>query len=193
MLFNNNTIIKDLFSQILLHIHNHITSDLLIPECLDQPFIVYHAVKNNLYNNQKLINIVINNPNNFNNETISHFPGGPGYYESKIDKMTNYMKNIMFNTIVYNNNNNQCVAINTELNDYNYLSNKKYLWGNSNIEFLENGKMNAFGVGEYRFIDKYLIKCDFGGREHLLKFNENYSRFFSVRKDDFEVVVGDHL
>ena len=38
-----------------------------------------------------------------------------------------------------------------------------------------------------------LIKCDFGGSEHLLKFNGNYSRFISIRKDDFEVVVGNHL
>jgi lipopolysaccharide biosynthesis glycosyltransferase len=103
LLFNNNIIIKDLFSQILLHIHNHITSMLPIPDCLDQPFIVYHAVKNNLYDNQKLINIVINNPNNFNNETISHFPGEPGNYGSKIVKMSNFMNNVMFNTIVYNN------------------------------------------------------------------------------------------
>ena len=57
LLFNNNIIIKDLFSQILLHIHNHITSMLPIPVCLTQSFIVYHAVKNNLYDNQKLINI----------------------------------------------------------------------------------------------------------------------------------------
>ena len=97
LLFNNNMIIKDLFSQILLHIHNHITSRLPIPVCLDQPFIVYYAVKNNLYDNQKLINIVIDNPNKYNNETISHFPGGPGHYVSKIIKMTNYMYDIMFN------------------------------------------------------------------------------------------------
>ena len=97
LLFNNHKVIKDLFSQILLHIHNHITSDLPIPACLDQPFIVYHAVKNNLYNNQKLINIVINNPNNFNNETISHFPGGPGHYGSKIVKMSKFLSKVMFN------------------------------------------------------------------------------------------------
>ena len=30
--------------------------------------------------------------------------------------------------------------------------------GNSTIEFLENGKMNAFGAGKYRFIDKYMIR-----------------------------------
>lgn len=109
LLFNNNIIIKDLFSQILLHIHNHINSNSPIPDCLDQPFIVYHAVKNNLYNNEKLNNIVINNPNssdnwrpkhlnpNYNGQTICHFPGGPGHYESKILKMTNYIRDIMFN------------------------------------------------------------------------------------------------
>jgi len=188
LLFNNHKVIKDLFSQILLHIHNHITSDLPIPFCLDQPFIVYHAVKNNLYNNQKLINMVINNPNNFNNETISHFPGGPGHYESKIVKITNYMRDIMFN--IYNQDSEDCEL---KLRNNNSLINKKYLWQNSNIKFLESGKMNAFGVGKYRFINKYLIKCDFGGREHLLKFNDDYSRFISIRKDDFEVVVGNHL
>ena len=413
LLFNNNIIIKDLFSQILLHIHNHITSMLPISVCLTQSFIVYHAVKNNLYDNQKLINIVINNPNNFNNETISHFPREPGHSESKIEKMSNFMNNVMFNTRVYNNNNtmNHCVAMNTNLNDqkakflvsssnilsnklkiigrnanfkkekgfkidvfikylqglddneiillndaydvfyldnidvivtkfksfnknivisgekwfshqeqdnkvffdkmtegiykyinsgliigyskdllilyedakkilqnpdykvknlgdqyclsmaiknnfnkynltidykgklfynavndwdninayidsefklletseypsvihvpflknyfnvfeklfftkYNYLSNKRYVWGKSTIEFLENGKMQAFGPGEYCFIDKYLVQCDFGGREHLLKFNENYSKFISVRKNDFEVRLGDRL
>ena len=388
LLFNNNIIIKDLFSQILFHIHNHITNMLPIPSCLDQPFIVYHAVKNNLYNNQKLINIAINNPDNFNNETISHFEGGPGWYENKIVKMTNYMRDIMFklnknnyfkiqiddyknildnnknhldklytickksgekvegncftehlninstiNELIYKQLNHfslgmnatnimeigfnaghssllyllsnpnskltifdicehkytlrcfeylqsvfpnrleifqgnstktipefiiknpdtkfdlihidgahfgdipnkdfynslklasdiiiwddtQIKTLNDLLNVYikkglvseifmyktlvyqhricriNQLLNKKYVWGNSNIEFLENGKMNAFGQGKYDFIDKYLIKCDFGGREHLLKFNDDYSRFISTRKDDFEVVVGNHL
>tara|TARA_B100000401_G_scaffold436142_1_gene379068 strand:+ start:2332 stop:4014 length:1683 start_codon:yes stop_codon:yes gene_type:complete len=410
LLFNNNTIINKLFSQILLHINSHIKNNSSMSHLLDQPFIVYHAIKDNVYDNKQLTNIVINNPNHYNNETICHFTGGPGEYESKIIKMTNYMKNIMFNTRVYNNNNinNHCVSINTNLNDekakflisscnilnnklkiigkntiikkgfkidifikylqgldneiillndaydvfyldnidiiitkfkkfnknivisgekwyshqeqdnkmffdkmsediykyinsgliigyskdllilyedakkilqnpdyqvqnlgdqyclsmaiknnfnkynltidykgklfynavkdwdninkyidsefklletseypsvihvpyiskylnvlkklfftkYNYLSNKIFIWENSTIIFLENGKMKAFGLGEYYFIDKYLVKCDFGNREHLLKFNKDYSQFISVRKDDFEVVVGNHL
>lgn len=35
--------------------------------------------------------------NNFNNETISHFPGGLCNYETKIVKITNYMNYVMFN------------------------------------------------------------------------------------------------
>lgn len=75
----------------------------------------------------------------------------------------------------------------------NQLLNNKYTWENSTIEFLENGKMNAFGPGEYRFINKFLVNCHFGGRKHLLKFNENYSSFISVRNGDFKVIVGNHL
>ena len=109
LLFNNNIIIKDLFSQILLHINKELIKynyELLFQQKKevnfnhffgDQPFIVYNAIKNNLYDNQKLINIVINNPKKFNNETISHFPGGPGDYESKNKKMKNFMNNVMFN------------------------------------------------------------------------------------------------
>ena len=180
LLFNNNSIMKELFSQILLHIGIHITNNLPVPVCLDQPFIVYHAVKNNLYDNKKLVNLAINNPNNFNGETISHFPGGPGHYESKIVKMSNFMREIMFNK-------NNCLKI------LNPLLNKKYKWESSSINFLKNGQMNAFGPGKYNIIDKYLIKCYFCGREHLLKFNQDYSTFISVRKDDFEIVVGYNL
>ena len=386
LLFNNHIIIKDLFRKILLHIKSHIQKNLPIPICLDQPFIIYHAVKDNLYDNQKLINIVVNNPNNFNHETISHFPGGPGNYESKIVKMSQFMNNVMFNVNknnyfqiqiddyknILNKNKNhfdelytickkvgekvegncftedlnidntineliykqlnhfslgtkatnimeigfnaghssllyllanpkskltvfdlcehkytipcfqylqsvfpnrlemfpgdstktvpefssknpntkfdlihidgahvgdipnkdfynslplaldiiiwddtQLIFLNDLLNGYiskglvsevfmyktlvyehricrkNLLLDKIFTWEESMITFLENGTMNAFGPGEYKFIDKYLVKCDFGGREHLLKFNENYSRFISIRKDDFEVISGD--
>lgn len=97
LLFNRSKVIKDLFSKILLHISNHLKNNLPIPGCLDQPFIIYHAIKDNLYNNKKLIHIVVNNPNSYNGESISHFSGGPGHYKSKIVKMTNYMNDIMFN------------------------------------------------------------------------------------------------
>ena len=77
-----------------------------------------------------------------------------------------------------------------ETSTVNPLLNNTYKWENSTITFLENGQMNAFGQGNYNFIDKYLVECHFGGREHLLFFNEDYSMFISVRKHDFHVVSG---
>lgn len=385
LLFNNHNFIKNLFSQILDHIHKHISNGLEIPICLDQPFIVYHAIKNNIYNNSKLIGIVVNNPKQHKKETISHFPGEPGHYQSKIKKMTEFMQNIMFkvnknesftkvdpNTfksilhankgkfdnlyeickkigepvegncftqhmnidkvipdLVYKQLNHfslgqvsndimeigfnaghssllyllanpnskltifdicehkytmpcfnylqslfpnrltiypgdstktipqffkdntnrkfdlihidgahfgdipnkdfynslklagdvmiwddtQIPTLNNLFNSYiqkgliyeirlydtkiykhricrvNHLLNRDCQWGHSKIRFLENGQMDAFGKGKYYFIDKHLVKCNFGGREHLLKFNPEYLDYISIRRDDFEVIT----
>ena len=179
LLFNNHSSMKNVFSQILDHIHTHISNGLEIPICLDQPFIIYHAINNDIYNNSKLIGLVVNNPKQHNKEIISRFPGEPGDYQIKINKMTEFMQNIMFNIKGENDK----------------IFNGIYMWyksfiTKSFITFLDNGKMDAFGSGKYSFINKYLLKCDFGRREHLLKFNLNYSSFISIRKDDFDVVYG---
>ncbi len=101
LLFRNCYKMKKLFEDILNHIKNHINENKEIPICLDQPFIIYHAFKNNIYDNQILKNKVVNNPIEFKGESICHFPGGPGHYESKIDKMKKFMNNIMMNKINY--------------------------------------------------------------------------------------------
>jgi len=88
LLFNNSSHLKKLFSDILEHIYNY---RLPIPECIDQPFIIYHAFKNNMYDNKTLIGKVVNNPTSVHDATICHFSGGPGNYGSKIAKMNNFL------------------------------------------------------------------------------------------------------
>lgn len=88
LLFKNSPPLKKLFLDILEHIY---TYTLPIPKCLDQPFIVYHAFKNNMYDNKTLIGKVVNNPTSVQGETICHFPGGPGNYGSKIAKMNSFL------------------------------------------------------------------------------------------------------
>lgn len=104
LLFNNNIIMKDLFSKILTHIEGNGSKPPYGWEWTDQPFIVYHAIKNDLYNNMKLIGM-IRNINNFNeldkfqdggiNQSVTHFPGGVGAYKCKFEKMTEFMKVIL--------------------------------------------------------------------------------------------------
>jgi phospholipid transport system transporter-binding protein len=45
---------------------------------LEQPFIVYNAINDNLYNNIELIGKVVNRPEKYNGESISHFSGDIG-------------------------------------------------------------------------------------------------------------------
>ena len=44
-----------------------------------------------MYDNKTLIGKVVNNPTSVHGETICHFPGGPGNYDSKIVKMVNFL------------------------------------------------------------------------------------------------------
>ena len=67
---------------------------------------------------------------------------------------------------------------------------KIYSWENSSIKFLDNFKMDAFGEGQYNFVDKQNIIAKFGGREHSIKFNEDYTSFSSTRTDDLQIVIG---
>uniref|UniRef100_A0A6C0E387 Methyltransferase domain-containing protein n=1 Tax=viral metagenome TaxID=1070528 RepID=A0A6C0E387_9ZZZZ len=99
LLFNNCEKIKYLF--------NKINEDIIQRpynfSCYDQPYIIYNAFKYNLYNNKLLKSIVVNNDYNiYSDKVIHHFPGGPGVYDHKIVKMTNFLNSIKESTI--NNN-----------------------------------------------------------------------------------------
>jgi hypothetical protein len=70
------------------------------------------------------------------------------------------------------------------------FKNKRYGWEDSTIKFLDNYKMDAFGEGNYQVIDNYNIVAYFGCREHYIKFNNDYTKYVSIRKDDLCVVTG---
>ena len=164
MYFLNCKEIKQLFSDILKNIEYLCPNNKYnLGQAYDQDFIIYHCVINEMYDIQKLNKYCKNNHQHTSKEhnnslVFNHFCIPCGKPTNKLEKMTNFMNDIMFNI------KNKGVITDKS------LINKKYIWENANIEFLEDGKMNAFGAGKYSFIDKYLVKCDFGGREHLLKF-----------------------
>jgi lipopolysaccharide biosynthesis glycosyltransferase len=90
LLFNNCEEIKMLFFKVFNHIKKHIKEEKPIPWCLEQPFVVFHAITENLYNSRELIGKVVSWPTEYNDEIIAHFPGFPGNYEFKIDGIENY-------------------------------------------------------------------------------------------------------
>jgi len=100
LLFNNCEKIKNLFNEINNDINNN-------PDYFhDQPYIVYNAFKNNLYNNKILKEFIVNNDINiYSNKVIHHFSGETGIYYKKIAYITNFLNNIKDFTI--NNNINK--------------------------------------------------------------------------------------
>jgi lipopolysaccharide biosynthesis glycosyltransferase len=87
--FYNSQIIKDLFQKIKYHITDYIyDKNNVIPDCLDQPFIVYNSFIENKYDNQFMKEYIENNPKNIDKKKIIyHFQGGVGDYYTKFNKM----------------------------------------------------------------------------------------------------------
>ena len=87
-------------------------------------------------------------------------------------------------------NNNIIIENNITVQKINTFENKTYSWETDNITFLENGNMNAFGIGTYIILDTYKIEAKFGGREHIIIFNNDYTTFESIRTGDKHIVKG---
>ena len=62
--------------------------------CYDQPYIVYHAIQQELCN-KTLGNVAINNNYSVDStKAIHHFPGYPGVYEEKLRKMESFLNEL---------------------------------------------------------------------------------------------------
>jgi hypothetical protein len=79
-----------------------------------------------------------------------------------------------------------CSKLNTS------LINKTYTWEETFITFLNHNKMNAFGEGEYVFIDEFMIQANFGGKTHFITFTKDFTEFSSIRYHDLQHIKG-HL
>lgn len=180
LLFKNSHKIKQLFSEVLDHIHEYLKTNNEGPGCLDQPFIIYHALIKKCYDNELLEEFAANNPKDIKNKIIYHFPSLVGVYETKIHIMNDFLEKLMNN-------------IKKSVIQYNQLNNQKYLWNNNLIHYLENGKMNAWGKGIYFYIKDNLIQANFGGKSHLVRFYNDYKKYTSVRKKDFEIIQGERI
>ena len=108
LLFNNCEKIKDLFIKINEDtIKRHYYFYYYV--CYEQPYIVYNALKYNLYNNTILKFLAVSSGFNIHsNKVLHHFPRGHGIHQNNIDSMTTFLNDIKDNTI--NNNINTAKA-----------------------------------------------------------------------------------
>jgi hypothetical protein len=143
-----------------------------------------------LYSIYKNYNIITIDNENFFNENNNQFLRHVCHCENK-NRIPYFKKFIEDKRIDFSLNilAIKCIYFNTNYEE-DPLINKKYSWKNSCILFLKNGEMSAFGKGKYKYINKHIIKADFGEKEHIITFNSDFSNFESIRKGDNEIQVG---
>lgn len=149
--FCNSPEMKLLFNDIQMHIQSHTSNGLPLTACLDQPFVVYNAITQGKYNNQLMKLYLENNPTSIRDEMIIyHFPGGPGNYSSKYDKMT-----ACFNMMLK--------IFNTRNEMIQYYSG-----------LVDNPAILEIGVFKGEFLDYIVSNCKFGSIDAVDLF-EGYS------------------
>ncbi len=90
LLFPNHSSIQQLFQDVKKHLQINTHKGFY-----DQGHLVYHAFKNQIYNNKILNNFAINRNNDIHSKkTILHFCGGVGNYKHKVDAMRAYLRDI---------------------------------------------------------------------------------------------------
>ena len=189
LLFFNSKTIKELFSRIRLHVETFTREGNQPPYCMDQPFINFHAIKDSLYNNSLLNSLVSLYEGNdtVENEltaSICHFSFPIGNFGHKYSRMCGFLETTL------KKNSQKSLG-------FENLIGKKFTWNSGFIKFVITymGSLvieTSWGNGTFSTLDTQSVLVVWSGFFHVLKFNQDFSEYFSIRiwPRDFDYVEG---
>ena len=181
LLFNNCSAVRGLFERIKIHTEEFTGHP---PSCMDQPFINYHAIKDDLREGGSLkpyVTLYENHDNSDNYETsiVCHFSYPIGNSGHKYNRMAEFFKRIL-----EEKSEDRVVDI----------SGKTYTWGPvGTIHFgAANYLGTTWGHGVYEVLRNNRVRAIWNNHVHILTFTDAVSTYTSVRihPPDFDVVVG---
>ena len=180
LLFRNSSILKGLFERIKRHIETFTISGTTLPYALDQPFINYHAIKNNLYENRALKPHVAlfeeEHPVNEASAIVCHFSYPIGNFAHKFNRIKTYL--------------NKLLTATTPFNTTSDIQGKAYSWNTGFIKFNTNNLQTIWSEGTYSRLDVNRVLTSWNNYSHVLHLNPTKDSYFGVRLYDFKVVHG---
>ena len=188
LLFLNSEIMKSLFQRIRRHLEIFTQAGHQPPYCMDQPFINFHAIKDNLYDNQRLnpfVSLYEGNDTVYNyiSSSICHFSFPIGNFGHKFNRMCEFLHKTL----------NRNTFSNTTLD----IIGKKYNWGSGYIKFTISHEgystlITSWGNGSFDFIGPFNISVYWNNHYHILQFNKDFTEYISIRTHprDFEFSKG---
>jgi FkbM family methyltransferase len=191
LLFKPTSTILQLFRDAHQHMSSIFIQNKPMPSCSDQALINYHFVKNGRHQTgflEKYGLIYANErfstppapPSGPTDIILCHFAAPVGDANGKKARMIkhvthilNYYKNIQ----------------ETDSQIPSTLIGKDYVWGDGHIFFGANGSLVTkwSRTGTYEIWNLYIVKASWSGVDHVLIFNEAYTRFISIRISDIMI------
>jgi len=177
LLFLNSIQMKSLFQRIRGHLEFFTQSGHQPPYCMDQPFINFHAIKDNLYDNKALnpfVSLFEGNDtvDNYTTSSICHFSFPIGNFGHKYNRMCDFLVKTL----------NKDISSNTI---YEIIG-RKYSWNQGYIKFIVNYKglytlETTWGEGSFAVLNSYTLRVFWNNFYHVLKFNEQFTEYISIR------------
>lgn len=184
LLFKNSESMKGLFEKIQLHIKDYVGKNDKMPCGLDQPFIVYNAITENKYDNHILKSYVENNPSSVSPEKIVyHFPGDPGSYDTKMEKMTSFLNSMTeFNFITLSSSGYikftlNCLRSLKKLN----MNLHSYVVGKEGYTILKEKGYNCTLIDDESISNFHHYNCKTWGDITFQKFNIIYTNLLKYK------------
>jgi FkbM family methyltransferase len=191
LLFKATETMKQIFCDINNHVQDIKTTGKPMPECADQPFVNYHFIKANKYDNKMLekhgLIYCVEPPPPPSAPTdivLCHFVWPIGDANHKMGRMKPHVTHILkyFREI-----SGKRAFFETS------LVGQGFRWNGSDgiIRFEPNNVLvTKWANGTYKWLGENSLMASWAGIDHFLRFNEDFSEFQSVRLGDLEYVKG---
>ena len=181
LLFNNKPFVRTLFHEIREHVRQMKEVNSLMPECMDQPFINYHIIRQNKHNTTLLnpyAQLFARTPPPFptkpTDAILCHFAWPLGKADHKRQRMLTYLAHLF---------NHYSDLYTSECADPQLRT--KFTWGkNGFIQFHATGISTTWGNGSYKWLDSHTVEVTWHSYSHILRMNDDYTSFLSIRKSD---------
>ena len=185
LLFKPTIAIRNVFNDIQEHIVKILEAGKKLPDCPDQSLLNYHCIKNGLANVKFMETLVkfysrYDDVNTIVPDTIlCHFTWPIGDPRNKKNRMIRFYSNFLKNYI------DKTTYPNMELIGLTYS------WSGYGFFRMEpNLLVTKWTNGTYKWINSHVVYLVWNGMGHILRFNDNYTRFLSVRISDMENIRG---
>lgn len=189
LLFKNTETVRGIFAAVNAHSKQRSAAGEPMPITGDQPFLNYHAIRGGHQDTQLLTKYALiycmdppPPPSAPTQIAICHFVWPLGDVRHKQNRMIAHAKH------VFNNYNIVCSLSSVVGNP---LLGKRFRWATDGEIVFESSQLRTtWANGEYTWLDAYTVEASWSGYEHVLRFNDRYTAFISIRKKDFDIVIG---
>lgn len=189
LLFKNTETVRSIFAAVNAHSKQRSAAGEPMPITGDQPFLNYHAIRGGHQDTQLLTKYALiycmdppPPPSAPTTVAICHFVWPLGDVQHKQTRMINHVKHVFGN-----------YAAVTEAGPVidNPLLGKRFRWATDGEIVFESTRLRTtWANGEYKWLDAHTVEASWAGYEHVLRFNDRYTGFISIRKSDFDSVLG---